>query len=536
MLSLAWTREPTIVVSHMRVNPSILGVLLVCGAATAHAQMEASTTMSDTLKATPILVGSAKQLFIDERFIASSRNVALQMNPPAKLGAVLRPERPWESKSIGFCASVIEHDGIFKLFYRADGHEKGATVCLATSSDGLRWERPLIGLYEAGGSKDNNIVFCGTDNSEAYRGVGETVVFLDPHGIPEQRFKMIASSGWPDPKTAGLYCHTSPDGIHWTAGPRVLDICPDTANQAAWDRQRGKYVAYIRIWNPLRQIGRIEVDDIMKPWPYTPLGDRAYFIWGRDKIAVTSTEFPVAFGYDAEDPVPSDHYNPAAVEYPYAQQAYLAFPSPYMHFPEPPVGTYGNDGLLDIQMAVSRDGVQFHRPERTPYIALGLAGEPDALSNYMAVGLLRVGDYLYQYYGAYAVTHGLPEGQQKLPIGCLAAVRQRLDGFVSADAAWAGGELVTPPLVFTGQRLVLNLNASAMGACRVGLQDAAGKDLPGFDVDACDILRGNSVAQTVTWKGASDVSALAGKPVQLRFVMRATKLFAFQFAGAAHGG
>ena len=199
---------------------STLGILLVCGAGAAHAQMEANRTMAGNLSSTPIPVAAAKQLFIDGRFIASSRNVELRMNPPAKLGPVLLPERPWEDKSIGFCASVLEHDGVFKLFYRADSHAAGASVCLATSTDGLHWDRPRIGLYEFGGSKDNNIVFRDTDNSEAYRGVGETVVFLDPHGSPEQRFKLIASKGWPDPKTAGLYCHSSPDGVHWTPGPR----------------------------------------------------------------------------------------------------------------------------------------------------------------------------------------------------------------------------------------------------------------------------------------------------------------------------
>ena len=78
---------------------------------------------------------------------------------------------------------------------------------------------------------------------------------------------------------------------------------------------------------------------------------------------------------------------------------------------------------------------------------------------------------------------------------------------------------------------MLNLNASAMGACQVALQDAAGKDVAGFAAADCEVLRGNAVAKTVTWKGSSDVSALAGKPVRLRFAMRAMKLFAFQFAG-----
>jgi len=515
----------------MKAIRTILFMLIVCRAIPILAQKKKDTTSPDVQRPQPIAIAGEKQLFIDHRFLARCRNVDLCVNQPGKLGVVLRPDCPWEDKSIGFCASVLEDGGVFKLFYRADSHEKGASICLATSRDGLHWERPQIGLYEFGGRKDNNIVFRDTDNSAAYRGVGEAIVFLDPHGRPQQRFKMIASKGWPDPRSAGLYCHTSPDGVHWTAGPRVLDICPDTANQAAWDRQRGKYVAYIRIWNPLRKVGRVETADILAPWPCTPLGAEAYFIWGKASVAVPSREFPVAFGYDREDPVPSDHYNAAAVEYPYAQNAYVAFPSSYMHFPEPPVGKYGNDGLLDIQMAVSRDGVEYHRITRVPYVPLGLAGEPDSLSNYMAVGMLRVGDYLYQYYGAYAVTHGLPESRQRTPIGSFCAVRQRLDGFVSADAAWGGGELVTPPVLFMGRRLVLNLDTSAMGACQVGLVTAAGNEIPGFTVNECDILRGNAVEKVVTWKGNSDLAVLSGKSVRLQFRMRAAKLFSFQFTG-----
>ncbi len=41
--------------------------------------------------------------------------------------------------------------------------------------------------------------------------------------------------------------------------------------------------------------------------------------------------------------------------------------------------------VVRIQMAVIRDGVQFQRVERASYIPFGLEGEPDALSNYMAV-------------------------------------------------------------------------------------------------------------------------------------------------------
>ena len=40
---------------------------------------------------------------------------------------------------------------------------------------------------------------------------------------------------------------------------------------------------------------------------------------------------------------------------------------------------------------------------------------------------------------------------------------------------------------------------------------------------------GNEIDRRVTWKSGSDVSALAGKPVRLRFSMKDADLFSFQF-------
>ncbi len=70
-----------------------------------------------------------------------------------------------------------------------------------------------------------------------------------------------------------------------------------------------------------------------------------------------------------------------------------------------------------------------------------------------------------------------------------------------------------------------------MGTCQVGLLDTAGNDIPDFTIKACDILRGNAVNKVVTWNGSSDLAAWSGRPVRLRFVMRAAKLYAFQFTG-----
>lgn len=473
----------------------------------------------------PIPVGAQRQLFIDNRFIESSENVTLTMNPPRKVGPVLTCEKPWEAGWIGAGGTVLDDgSGVLKMWYRAmepgkDGNLGPDHYCYATSNDGIHWEKPNLGLTEFQGSRDNNIVPDGAGTQ-----------FIDPKAPPEQRYKLLTEMNWPDPKTGGVYIRTSPDGLHWTLHPtRLFPFVPDTQNEVFYDTRINKYVAYVRTWAPLRKVGRIEMADVMQPWPFTPL-EKPFYIWGEDKIPVPSDEVHQAISYDEFDPVPSDHYTPAVVQYPWAAEAYFAGPSAYLHFPEPPAGKHGNDGLLDIQLFVSRDGVDFHRVERRPYISLGPEGAPDSKCLYMHVGIVRIGDEVYQYYTGLHHSHGEYVDWPVLEnMGAIYAAVQRLDGFVSADAAWEGGTLTTPPLTFEGAKLEVNIDCSAMGTARVEIRDANDVPIPGFTLADADMIYGNNIHKTVSWKGSSDVSQLAGQPVRLHLQMRAAKLYAFQF-------
>lgn len=463
-------------------------------------------------------IGDRSQLFIDSRFVAESNNVTLQMNPPVKAGPVILPDKPWESGEIGFCVSVAQYEGEYKMWYLARDKTGGFCQCFARSADGRTWEKPELGLIEYQGTTNNNIVLTGAV---------ETTVFLDPAAPPEQRFKALSAMYWPDPQKAGLYVWTSPDGIHWMPPPsRVFPLLPDTANQAFYDTRLKKYVANIRVWDPLRKIGRVEMENILEPWPFTPL-EKPFYIWGADKIPVPSREVPIVFGYDEQDPPDSDHYNAACIQYPWADEAYFMFPSLYRHFPEPPAGKWGNDGYLDIQMAVSRDGVRWTRPSRTPYVPMGLEGALDSVQMYMAVGVLRNGDALFQYYGGYNTTHGQPNVENG---GAIQRLEQRLDGFMFAGTPSEGGMLTTPPVVFSGHRLLLNIDGSAAGTGKAALLDAGGNEIPGFTLADCDEFGANALAHEVSWKGNNDCTAWAGKPIRLRFAMKSMRLFAFRFA------
>ena len=107
----------------------------------------------------------------------------------------------------------------------------------------------------------------------------------------------------------------------------------------------------------------------------------------------------------------------------------------------------------------------------------------------------------------------------------------RLDGFASVRAPYTGGEMITKPLIFSGNQLDLNFATSAAGGIRVEIQDADGKPIPGFTLKESQELIGNEISRAASWKGSKDVSKLAGKPVRLRFVMKDADLYALQFAG-----
>jgi hypothetical protein len=56
-----------------------------------------------------------------------------------------------------------------------------------------------------------------------------------------------------------------------------------------------------------------------------------------------------------------------------------------------------------------------------------------------------------------------------------------------------------------------------------------GAPIPGFTLADADRLEGNSVRRVASWHGRADVSALAVRPVRLRWRMRDAQLHAFQF-------
>ena len=75
----------------------------------------------------------------------------------------------------------------------------------------------------------------------------------------------------------------------------------------------------------------------------------------------------------------------------------------------------------------------------------------------------------------------------------------------------------------------INYATSAAGGLRVEVQDADGRAVPGCALDDCPEMFGDEIESVVLWKNGSDVSALAGKPVRMRFVMKDADLYSIRF-------
>jgi hypothetical protein len=114
----------------------------------------------------------------------------------------------------------------------------------------------------------------------------------------------------------------------------------------------------------------------------------------------------------------------------------------------------------------------------------------------------------------------------------------RRDGFASMDADASGGTLTTRLVTFNGKHPFVNIDAP-QGELRVEILDEKGDPISPFTRDNCVLVRGDHTLAPVQWSGVSDLSAVVGKKVRLRFHLTHGSLYAFwvspDASGASHG-
>ncbi len=493
----------------------------------------------------PFSVGSRRQLLMDEKFVQQAKGIQFVVHSPCKTGDRAIISEP--DLALGGYHSVLHDAGVYHLWYTA-----GASILYARSSDGIHWVRPNLNLTGRGAANGSNL----PPNLVLGRGVGGVeggthglMVFVDPKAGGGERFKLVAN---PPEFDSQLQIFSSADGVHWkraftnviTFNNTVKPHHLDSQNVIFWDERIRKYVAYFRknmreFGSQGRTIARAESPELS----FFAKVDDCPVVMQADPEHVVRSESP-----RKERIALLDLYTNGALKYPWAEDAYLMFPTEYYHYggqiaefrKQAPI----NAGVLDTCFASSRDGLKWERYDHRPFVGLGMKGEFDSKRVYMVYGVVPAANdrELYMYYLGTSATHGWDRNDENnrlltaadvAPTGpaAISRVVLRRDGFVSVRAAFAGGEFTTPLLRFTGEQLLLNVNTSACGELRVELLDEQGQAIPNHTLQDCDLVHtANEISRVVKWKGESSLKELAGKPVRLHFVIRDLDLYAFQFA------
>jgi hypothetical protein len=457
------------------------------------------------LKSPPavIPVDLGRQLFVDDFLIEKStlrRTHHRAEHHPG--GPVVRPDREWEKGGAEGSAAMVFSDGVwydpaeklFKMWYMG-GLLRG--TCYATSEDGLRWRKPALGVR-----KGTNVVQPDPRDSNT--------VWLDlEEKEPKRRYKMFRS--WRVKKGWGLSAHFSADGVHWGDVAFKTGPCGDRTT-VFYNPFRKVWVYSLRAdWGGARARRYWEVRDLLR-------GPR----WTR------ADEPPLWVGADRLDPERADLktrcqlYNLDCVAYESVLRGLFTIWRGQPRDRQKP-----NEVLLGY----SRDGWHWHRPDRRAFCGVS---EKFGAWNYSNVqsaggGCLVVGDRLYFYVSGRAGVRG----KTSAGVCSTALATLRRDGFASMDAGPGGGTLTTRPVRFGGGHLFVNVRCA--GELRVEVLDGKGNPLAPFTKANCLPVTGDRTRQGVRWKGAKDLSAVAGKPVKLRFWLTRGELFSFWVSKDARG-
>lgn len=443
--------------------------------------------------AEPLDLGSRWELFVDEYLVAEKSGVALKLHEPVKREIVLTTDQPWEGPTCAYF-SVIQDGGKVLMYYRGSSggsdHSIDQVTCVAESTDGIHFSRPKLGLIEADGTKDNNVIWRGVESHNFSP-------FLDanPKANPEERYKALGGvkqpgKNWNQGATpGGLYAFASADGIHWTKmkdEPVITKGAFDSQNLAFFDTTRDRYVCFSRIFsNNVRAVQSNTSGD--------------FFSW--------TDGVPHRYA----DGVPMEHfYTSANVPCPTAPHLFLSFPKRFVT-DRKKVADHEAGGVSDAVFMSSRDGVNWDRPFLEAWVRPG----PDLKNwtdrnNMTANGIVETGPGEWSLYISEHYRHD-DHRIRRLTV--------RKQGFASMHADAKGGSFTTKPLLVSESKLHLNYATSAAGSLRVEALDEAGKvvaelkELYGDEFDA----------------PALDVSALKGKTVSLRVSLQDADLYALRF-------
>ena len=453
----------------------------------------------------PIDVG--RQLFVDDFLIQQTTLSRTQHQPLMyPLNPVLAPNSlDTQNLAMPYSDGVWfdPADQTFKIWYFC-GY--GNMVCYAYSSDGKNWIRPSF----------KNAVISGTNEVLQIGGQRDsTSVWMDlKDPNPAAKFKLFAY--YPP---ANMLVYFSPDGITWTQQTQY-------AISSLSDRTT-------LFFNPFRNVWV----DSMRAIVSLPATQNRPAYSARSRFYAESPNLSTWTPPNFTD---SFWTGPDEIDQPYASGG--AYPDLYnldaVPYESLIVGLFSwfypgsvNPNLVELGVGFSRDGFYWVRPTRSSgrngaFIPASNVSGTWNMGNTQSAGgcFLVVGNELWFYFSGRNGPHG------SKVVGSTGLATLRRDGFYSMDAGSTSGVLTTLPVQFSGKYLFVNLK-NPQGTFQVRVINSSDGRVLATSLP----LTADSTLQQVSWSGLSDLSSLAGRPVQFQFTLTNGELYSFWVTASSSG-
>lgn len=457
----------------------------------------------------------------------------LRVAEPVKKEKVMVFDKPWEGNHCCYGSMVFTGE-VYRIYYLAYDSSKplqDLKVCVIESKDGIKWERPVLGIREYNGSKENNIVVDITDRdyyvpsydyntgtlADPVTG-DKTKNFIDnffcfkdtnPNCKKGEEYKAFIYNN-----VYRLETMYSEDGINFRRGYDV-DVPGkfDTLNTCFYDEKIGKYVGHIRDFHNIPEDGDLNkgIRDVRR------IESEDFIHWSTPEL--------IRFNHNAEDyPLYTNHI----MKYPRNSNFYVGFPTRYYERTEwtdnyeklcgredrlrrmedhPRLGL----ALTDCVFMVSTDGINWDRFEQALF-----KPELEHETNwtygdcYPAYSLVDSGDY-------YSML--MPEGHNIK--GCYAVWYRweiRKDGFAYYEAGCETKKVVLNKTTLTSNKIFVNFSTAVRGNIFIKVKDSNGNEAV-----TCEMF-GNTINREASFeKGALD--KFVGKEVEIEIEMYDARLY-----------
>jgi len=424
--------------------------------------------------------------FVDQTRVENSSNISFTTNAGTKYSG-----NPIMSHgSAGTPDSVIVgYNTIWKVvdtYYAWYSCHDGTVyrICYATSSDGVTWTKPSLGLVSYGGNTNNNIIISGSGQG-AY---GNNVWYDPDDSDASKRYKML----YDDVDTMTPKLATSADGINWT-----ISGSSPWSNSASHE-PRG----LLKVNNRWYAYAQHYIADDREIVLYTNDGDFLSGAWVlQGTVLSTSSPENQKYGFSAW----------------YRNGVFYGINEDF----------HKTTDISELDLWVSRDGINW--TEKGNLIPNGSSGTYDSGFMTKSNMFTDFGNTWRLYYGGSQRLHSGPV--VTVDLGYSEWSKERVTNAQLTDTNIAGSlrTVVVPASEISSKNLTINHQATS-GTIKVEVLDSSNNILSGFSVSDSNVISGNSTSTIVTWGDSPNFSLITQDSIKLKFYLTGdSKLYSYEF-------